>query len=122
MEKPFNPAIPDDGTTTLPYVITQDSWYRGARNFALVPLLASAVFLLAGVLTKSPAWLSLGPVLAGICFLPSVLCLLRYVSMARSDPEGGPTTFLKRLVLLLVLIGLNFGLGTGAMFFAIYLA
>ena len=100
----------EDDTTTLPYAIQQGSWYRSARNCAGVPLLGMAGSSLLWAVTRNEGFAALGifSVLAAIpLFFASLLCFLRFVFMARRDPEGGPVTFLKRFVLVLVLLFLN---------------
>ena len=118
MQKPLSPTAADDGTTTHPYVIQQGAWYRGARNFTVIPLAPAALLVLVGVLNESGALVSLSTALIGICLFPSLMCLMRYASMARRDPEGGPKTFLKRFTLLIFLIAMNVGLATGAALYA----
>ena len=108
------PYGPDDGTTTHTHVILQRSWYRGALNFTLIPLAVSAVMLLTFWLWDDLRLISLASGVLGICLFPALLCLMRYVSMARRDPEGGQVTFLKRLVLIFSLIGLNVSIAIGA--------
>ena len=112
------PDGPDDGTTTHTHVIQQVSWYRGALNFTLIPLATSVVMILTFWLSDALRLISLASGVIGICLFPSLLCLMRYVSMARRDPEGGQVTFLKRLVLVFFMIGLNVSVAIGAVVYA----
>lgn len=101
---------PGDDPDTLPFVIQQGSWYRGARNAAAVPAVAVPVLFAGG-------WVPGLEALHALCFLAaaagiplglaSLLCLLRYVSMARRDPEGGPPAVARRMAVVLGLVLLD---------------